>query len=74
MGKTTVGCGVGCSIFFAIIALLGIALAVLFPLVIFPAALRSQIPLQQDSDGQLSTTTFYWSKPPVLNKFSFNFF
>lgn len=53
---------------------LGIFLLIPFPLAIFQSIVDSQVYLQQKSDGQFPTGTFYWSKIPATQIWTFNLF
>ncbi|CAA91027.2 SCAVenger receptor (CD36 family) related [Caenorhabditis elegans] len=53
---------------------LGIFLLIPFPIAIFQSIVDSQVYLQQKSDGQLPTGTFYWSKIPAVQIWTFHLF
>ncbi|CAO4386106.1 unnamed protein product [Caenorhabditis nigoni] len=53
---------------------LGIFLLIPFPIAIFQSIVDSQVYLQKKSDGQFPTGTFYWSKIPATQIWTFHLF
>ncbi|EGT46779.1 CBN-SCAV-4 protein [Caenorhabditis brenneri] len=53
---------------------LGIFLLIPFPIAIFQSIVDSQVYLHQKSDGQFPTGTFYWSKIPATQIWTFKLF
>uniref|UniRef100_A0A8R1HSZ6 Uncharacterized protein n=1 Tax=Caenorhabditis japonica TaxID=281687 RepID=A0A8R1HSZ6_CAEJA len=53
---------------------LGIFLLIPFPIAIFQSIVDSQVYLQVKSDGQFPKGTFYWSKVPVVQYWTFHTF
>ncbi|KAI6209544.1 Arsenite-resistance protein 2-like protein [Aphelenchoides besseyi] len=58
------------SIFF----LAAILLLLVFPFGIYKSLVRTQSKIQQDSDGQLTKASYYWSKPPADTSYDFYLF
>jgi hypothetical protein len=68
MSKTGVRCGVACSCVFTLIALLGIALAIAFPLAIFPAVIKSVFSVFRNIQ-KIKTFSNYLSMPTAKANF-----